>query len=214
MKKILAIAALTLVLSVLSIAQTAPATKTICKGDAIPAGYATVGETQSSDCPNGAWVVKQRVTSKPRLELSDTGAPRMAEDNSTGVGRSTKSPSTNEALEFTRKVFELLSRGDLAVEEMIDWDNLILEGKDFGAMLRQMAASAQKDVSAFRKELITNFGSYYKGSGDGPLSKWQIDSRTADATVVAASSPKGEVILFTVSVRGGKQVVSALNSRK
>jgi hypothetical protein len=212
MKKIIAIVALTFTLSVVSSAQTAGTTKTVCKGDAIPEGYTTVGESQSSECPGGAWVIKQRATSKPRFEQSAAGSPRMAEENS--IGRSTGSLSTNDAIEFARKAFELLSRGDLAVEEMIDWDNLILEGKDFGAMLRQMASSAQKDVSTFRKELITNFGSYYKGSGDGPLNKWGIDSRNAESTTVAASTAKGEVILFTVKTSGGRQVISALNSRK
>jgi hypothetical protein len=214
MKKIIAIVALTLTLSVLSSAQTAATTKTICKGDAIPEGYTTVGEAQSSDCPNGAWVIKQRATPKLRLEQSADRSPRMAEENSTGVGRSREPVSTNDALEFARKAFDLLSRGNLAVEEMIDWDNLKLEGKDFGAMLRQIAASTQKDPSTFRKEIITNFGSYYKGSGDGPFTQWRIDSRNAESTTVAANSAKGEVILFTVSFKGGRQVVSALSSRK
>ena len=214
MKKIIAIVALTLTLSLVSSAQTAGTTKTICKGDAIPEGYTTVGEAQSRDCPSGAWIIKQRATSKPRFEQSEAGSPRMAENNATGAGHATGSTSTNDALEFARKAFELLSRGDLAVEEMIDWDNLILEGKDFGAVLRQIAVSAQKDVATFRKEVITNFGSYYKASGDGPLNKWGIDSRNAESTTVSASTAKGEVILFTVTVRGGKQVISALNSRK
>ena len=214
MKKIIAIAALTLTLSVVSSAQTVATTKTVCKGDAIPEGYTTVGETQSSDCPDGAWVIKQRGTSKPRFEQSAAGSPRMAEENSTGVGSPRRPASTNDALEFARKAFEMLSRGDPAVEEMIDWDHLKIEGKDFGAMLTQVAASTQKDLSTFRKEFIANFGSYYKGSGDGPLNKWQIDSRNAEDTIVAASSAKGEVILFTVSVKAGRQVISALNSRK
>jgi hypothetical protein len=134
--------------------------------------------------------------------------------NSTGVGGSRPPASAGDAVEFARRAFELLTQGDLAVEEMIDWDNLKIEGKEFGAMLTQVAASTQKDLSTFRKEFITNFGSYYKGSGDGPLYKWHVDSRNTEGTIVAASSAKGEVILFTVSVKAGRQVVSALNSRK
>jgi hypothetical protein len=214
MKKIIASVALTLTLAVLSNAQTAGTTKTICKGDPVPEGYTTVGETQSSECANGAWVVKQRASSKPRLEQSAGGSPRMIEENSTGIGRSRGSASTNDALEFAMRAFELLSQGDLSVEEMIDWDNLNIEGRDFGAMMKQIAASTQRDLSTFRKEFITNFGSYYKGSGDGPLRKWQIDSRNGERTIVAASSVKGEVILFTVSILGGRQVISAMNSRK
>jgi len=212
MKKIIAIVALTFTLSVLSSAQTTT-TKTLCKGDPVPEGYTTVGETQSGDCPNGAWVIKQRGTQqKPRLEQSADRAP--AEENSTGVRRTGAPVSTNDALAFAQEAFSLLSRGQLAVEEMIDWDNLKLEGKDFGAVLKQLAASTGKDPSTVRKEIIANFGSYYRGSGDGPFSKWRIDSRDAEGITVAATSAKGEVILFTVSTKGGKQVISALNSRK
>ena len=213
MKKFIATAALTFALSILTSAQTAATTKTICKGDPLPEGYTTVGEGQSGDCPNGAWVIKQRLTQKPRLEQSVDRAPQTAE-NPTGVRPSGEPGSTNDALEFAQKAFSLLSRGQLAVEEMIDWDNLKLEGKDFGAVLKQLAASTQKDPSTVRKEMIANFGSYYKGSGDGPFSKWRIDSRDADGITVAATSAKGEVILFTVTVKGGRQLISALNSRK
>ena len=213
MKKIIRTAALTLTLSILACAQTAATTKTICKGDAIPEGYTTVGEAQSGDCPNGAWVIKQRGVQKPKLEQSVDRSPRMAEESSSSVRR-TGSFSTNDALEFAQTAFSLLSRGQLAVEEMIDWDNLKLEGKDFGAVLKQIAASTQKDPSTVRKEMIANFGSYYKGSGDGPFSKWRVDSSDGEGITVAATSAKGEVILFTVSVKGGRQVISALSSRK
>ena len=214
MNKIIATLALTLTLAVFSSAQTAATTKTVCKGDAIPEGYTTVGEAQSSGCPNGAWVIKQRGAPKLKLEQSADRPPRTAEENSTAGAGSRKPGSTNDALEFAQRTFDLLSHGNLAVEEMIDWDNLKLEGKDFGAIMRQIATATQKDIVTFRKELISNFGSYYKSSSDGPFTGWRIDSHSPGSTTVAATSAKGEVILFTVTVKGGRQVVSGLNSRK
>ena len=214
MNKIIATLALTLTLSVLSSAQTAATTRTVCKGDAIPEGYTTVGEAQSSDCPNGAWVIKQRGAPRLKLEQSADRPPQTAEENASGVAGSRKPASTNGALEFAQRAFDLLSHGNLAVEEMIDWDNLKLEGKDFGATIRQIATATKKDIATFRKEIISNFGSYYRSSGDGPFTGWRIESHSADSTTVAATSAKGEVILFTVSVKGGKQVISGLNSRK
>lgn len=35
---------------------------TICKGQPTPSGYVTAGETSTSDCPNGAWILKRRGT--------------------------------------------------------------------------------------------------------------------------------------------------------
>jgi len=35
---------------------------TICKGQPTPTGYVTAGETSTSDCPSGAWILKRRGT--------------------------------------------------------------------------------------------------------------------------------------------------------
>ena len=102
MNKIIATLALTLTLSVLSSAQTAATTRTVCKGDAIPEGYTTVGEAQSSDCPNGAWVIKQRGAPKLKLEQSADRPPQTPEENASAVAGSRKPASSNGALEFAQ----------------------------------------------------------------------------------------------------------------
>jgi hypothetical protein len=214
MKKIISIVVITLAVSVLSSSQTTNGTQTVCKGGAIPEGYTIIGESESPNCPNKAWVIKQRGTPKLTMQepLRNTAAPPP--EDRTGAASSSSAPANDSAVEFAKRAFQLLSEGDLAVEEMIDWEHLKLNGKEFGRALGQMATASGKDLSAVRKEMILAFGNQYKSAGEGPLTRWRVQSQSEDGVTVAANTAKGLVILFTVSEREGRSIITALDESK
>jgi hypothetical protein len=215
MKNTIAIVALTLTVSALASSQTAKGTQTICKGEAIPQGYTIIGESESPNCPNNAWVIKQKGT--PKLTMQEpqrsVAAPN-SEQKADGVEASGSDASTQSAVAFARRAFDLLVQGDASVVEMIDFEHLKLDGKDFGAMLTQMAAAAGKDIEAVRKEMISGFSAQYRTAGEGPLTRWRIHSQNDDGVTVAANTTKGPIIMFTVSERDGRQVITALSETK
>ena len=97
---------------------------------------------------------------------------------------------------------------------MIDFEHLKLDGKEFGAMLTQMAAEAGKDIESVRKEMISGFSAQYRTAGEGPLTSWRIHSQNDEGVTVAANTKKGLTILFTVSERDGRQLITALSETK
>ena len=214
MTRIIAPASLMLLLTVLCISQTTTNTKTICKGDAIPEGYTIIGEAEASECANKAWVIKRRATPKLRMDQTVEAPVTQTADNSATTAEVPSDESALAAVDFAKSAFELLVQGDLSVEEMLDWDNLKVNGKEFGAALKQMAAAAGKDMSSVRKETITGFASLYKSTGEGPLTNWRVKSRDPQGVTVAANTPKGEAILFTVSTKGGRQIITGLGEMK
>ena len=64
MKCLFAFLSLIFIFSPLTLAQTPPETRIVCKDTAIPEGYFVVGETESKDCANQAWIVQKRRTPK------------------------------------------------------------------------------------------------------------------------------------------------------
>jgi hypothetical protein len=215
MKKTIAIVLLTLTVSALASSQAAKSTQTICKGEAIPEGYTIIGESASPNCPNNAWVIKQKGT--PKLTMQEpqrsVAAPN-SEEKAEGVEASSATASNQSAVAFAKRAFDMLVTGDAAVVEMIDFENLKLDGKDFGPMLTQMAAAAGKDIESVRREMIAGFSAQYRTAGEGPLTRWRIHSQNDDGVTVAANTTKGLIILFTVSERDGKQIITALSETR
>jgi hypothetical protein len=78
MNRILALCALILALPFLVKGQTITDTQTICKGTPIPTGYSIIGETDSKNCPNQAWIVRKKFN--PAIDSLSTEkkpAPKM-----------------------------------------------------------------------------------------------------------------------------------------
>jgi hypothetical protein len=201
-----------LALSVSSSAQNSGTTKTICKNEPLPSGYTIVGEAESSDCPNKAWVIRKRT---PKLVLDQGGQPgvRVPEEDVQPVGVA-EPGSSSEDVEFAKRMFELLSSGDMAVEEMVDWDNLKLSGLNFGAVMKELATANKQEVGDFRRQMISNFGEQFRQSQEAALTRWRVYSQDAQGTTVAANTSKGQVLLFTVSQQDGRRIVTALDEKK
>ncbi len=80
MCRILTICALSLSLSFIANSQTITDTQTICKGSPIPADYSIVGETDSKNCANQAWIIRKKFNpSKDGKAMEKKPAPKMAQ---------------------------------------------------------------------------------------------------------------------------------------
>jgi hypothetical protein len=64
MNRLFAFSAFIFVLSTVAYGQTTSETKVICKGVPLPPGFSIVGDTQSKECPNQAWIIQRRRTPK------------------------------------------------------------------------------------------------------------------------------------------------------
>jgi hypothetical protein len=120
-------------------------------------------------------------------------------------------PPVND-IEFAREVFTLLQDGDMAAEDMLDWEHLNMSGvADVGSMYRQI--NGEDARARFRTGFINGYSSSFKKSGASvaSLSNWREQSRDATNTQVAADGPGGKLFLMTVTHIDGQQKVSAFD---
>ncbi len=116
-------------------------------------------------------------------------------------------------VEFAREAFIRLSSGDEAAEGMIDWENLVAIGEDYGAEYRKLP---EQDRAAERKDFIKGFSESFKESGGDPdkIGNWREESKEGDETVVVAELPNGAELLLIVTHRDGQQKLSELGARQ
>ncbi|HUQ32950.1 MAG TPA: hypothetical protein VM095_12595 [Pyrinomonadaceae bacterium] len=117
-------------------------------------------------------------------------------------------PPVND-VEFAREVFELLQDGDMAAEDLLDWEHLNMVGvADVGPMYSKI--SGEDSRARFRKGFINGYSSSFKKSGGSivSLSNWREQSRDATNTQVAADGPGGKLLLLTVTHIEGQQKIS------
>lgn len=112
-------------------------------------------------------------------------------------------------IEFAKEVFQLLQDGDMAAEDLLDWEHLKMVGvADVGPMYTQI--DGEDSRARFRKGFINGYSSSFKKSGGSvvSLSNWREQSRDATNTQVAADGPGGKLLLMTVTHIDGQQKIS------
>jgi hypothetical protein len=78
MSRVLLLCAFVLSLPLFVKGQTITDTQTLCKGTPIPTGYSIIGETDSKNCPNQAWIIRKKYN--PAIDSLSTEkkpAPKM-----------------------------------------------------------------------------------------------------------------------------------------
>ena len=113
-------------------------------------------------------------------------------------------------VDFAKEAFKLLSDGDMAAADMVDWENLNVAGMNAGASYKPLSSESARE--GFRKSFIEGYSRSFKSSGGNAdvLGNWREQSKNGSQTVVAADAPNGNSILITVSHPDGEQKVSAL----
>ncbi|HEX5708112.1 MAG TPA: hypothetical protein VFX96_12495 [Pyrinomonadaceae bacterium] len=131
------------------------------------------------------------------------GASQNAQQNAA------QTPPAQNDVEFAREAFRLLAEGDGRVEEMIDWDNFVSFGDDFGAQYRKANDSGRAQA---RTDYVKSFSASLKEEGGAAdkLANWREASKESGETVVAADMPSGARLLVTVAGAEGARRVSAL----
>ena len=72
-------------------------------------------------------------------------------------------PPLKPETDFARDAIVLLTKGDLAVDDMIDWETFKVFDTDVGSKYWYMPGEAAKE--SFRKSFIESFASSFKNSG-------------------------------------------------
>lgn len=113
-------------------------------------------------------------------------------------------------LQFTKRIFYGLCNGNRWVEKSIDWENLKAMEIDVGKAYSGIIA--EKDRQGYRKMFFYNLSYTFKASGGrtSAFTNWRVESRDANTTVVAVDTPSGKVLLLTLSYKGGKRKLSAI----
>jgi len=113
-------------------------------------------------------------------------------------------------LQFSKRVFEGLCNGNRWVEKSIDWEHLKAMGVDVGNTYSGIIA--ERDRADYRKMFFYNLSYTFKASGGktSAFTNWRVESRDANNTVVAVDTPSGKALLLTLSYKGGKRKLSAI----
>jgi hypothetical protein len=129
--------------------------------------------------------------------------------SSSSIKKSVRTGPPVSDIEFAKEVFQLLQDGDMAAEDLLDWEHLNMVGvADVGPMYSQI--SGEDSRARFRKGFINGYSSSFKKSGGSvvSLSNWREQSRDATNTQVAADGPGGKLLLLTVTHIDGQQKIS------
>jgi hypothetical protein len=141
-------------------------------------------------------------------ERGQTGGAQQnaAQQNSS---QATAQQAASSDVEFAREAFRLLTEGDARVEEMIDWDNFVPFGENFGAGYRKADDSARAEK---RSLYVETFSTSFKEEGGAfdKITNWREASSESGKTVVAADIPGGGRLLVTVAGAEGRRKISAL----
>jgi hypothetical protein len=122
-------------------------------------------------------------------------------------------PPLKPETDFAREAIVLLTKGDPAVEEMIDWETFKVFDTDVGSKYWYMPGEAAK--ASFRKSFIESFASSFRNSGQSMevLRNWRIESKENAKTIVNADHPNGKTFVFTVLLKDGWQKLSGLSGK-
>jgi hypothetical protein len=128
--------------------------------------------------------------------------------------KATKPPPPIKAeTDFAREAIVLLTKGDPAVEDMIDWETFKVFDTDVGSKYWYMPGESAK--ASFRKSFIESFASSFRNSGQSMevLRNWRVESTQGATTTVNADHPNGKTFVFTVLLKDGWQKLSGLSGK-
>jgi hypothetical protein len=114
-------------------------------------------------------------------------------------------------VQLTRHIFNGMCSGRQGVQNLIAWESFKAMGVDVGKAYSNIVA--EKERADYRKVFFFNVSYAFRATG-GSVSKftnWRVQKREGDNTIVAADSPSGKPLLFTLSNKGGKRKLIAIN---
>lgn len=122
-------------------------------------------------------------------------------------------PPLKPETDFARDAIVLLTKGDQAVDDMIDWETFKVFDTDVGSKYWYMPGESAK--ASFRKSFIESFASSFKNSGQSMevLRDWKIESKDGSKTTVTAYHPNGKTLVFTVLLKDGWQKLSSVGGK-
>ena len=116
-------------------------------------------------------------------------------------------------VEFVKDAFRRMAEGDPAAEAMLDWETLNMPGGDVAAEYNE---TPEGERAEFRTRFLKGFSESFKASGASVenAANWREEARAPDHTQVAADTPTGNTLVFTVVRRDGRQKISELVARE
>lgn len=128
------------------------------------------------------------------------------------IGSCEKS-SLRSDTEFARSTFSALAKGDIAVQNKIDWPILTASGINVGAQYNAIPTETEKE--RFRLDFITQFASSFRESGASVdnFTNWKVTFSDSTRTEVTADSGGG-LLTLTVGERDSVQRISSITTSK
>ncbi|MFA5144932.1 MAG: hypothetical protein WC723_02885 [Candidatus Omnitrophota bacterium] len=113
--------------------------------------------------------------------------------------------------QFTKRVFNGLVKGNQKIQDSIDWEKFKAFGIDTGQAYSNIVS--EKERADYRKIFLYNCAFTFRAAKGKPavISNWRVKSREGDNTIVAADTPVGKALLFTLTFSKGKRKLAAIN---
>ncbi|OGX17147.1 MAG: hypothetical protein A3K83_03705 [Omnitrophica WOR_2 bacterium RBG_13_44_8b] len=115
-------------------------------------------------------------------------------------------------VQFARRVFNSMCKGNRSVQNSIDWENFKSMGLDVGKAYSSIVA--EKDRADYRKVFFYNLAYTFRASG-GNLSifiNWRVLSQDAETVVIGTdSSINGKTLKITLSFKNGKRKIAGID---
>jgi hypothetical protein len=123
-------------------------------------------------------------------------------------------PPLKPETDFAREAIVLLVKGDPRVEEMIDWETFKTFGDDVGS--KYWYIPGENGKAAFRKSFIGGYSAAFRERGETMegLSNWRVQSKEESRTVVAADYSPSMTLVFTISLKDGRQKLSEISKKQ
>jgi len=112
-------------------------------------------------------------------------------------------------VQFTRRIFNGLCSGNIGVANSIDWTTLVAMDVDVG---KAYTVLSQQNKADYKKAFFYNFSFAFRASGGkaSAFFNWRVNSKDADKTIIACDTAS-KVILFSITTKGGKRKLTAIN---
>lgn len=114
----------------------------------------------------------------------------------------------NKDINFCRKVFYGMMRGDSKVENYVDWENFQAVGVDVGAAYRQLPD--EKEKLAYRASFFKGFPAGFRKFSGKPEAfvNWRDYGVKDGKKIVAVDYIYGKTLLFSISRLKGVKLYS------
>ena len=108
-------------------------------------------------------------------------------------------------VQFTRRVFIGLCRGNQGVQKSIEWEKLQAMGVDVGATYSSIVSEQER--AGYRKMFFYNLAYTFKAAGGqtSGFTNWRVKNKDDKKTIVAMDVPSGAIFLLTSSNESGKR---------